>query len=105
MKHLKYPTADRRILQHRLKKNRFERAFPVSMIFRETGFVNVVMLFVFAFGMNLGVGVISTLDHSVYTACVGSLILAVIKDETFCLDALLKGRRSHVPPEASAGRA
>jgi len=56
---------------------------------RETAFVSGVMLFLFAFGMNLGVGMISTLDHSVYTACVGSFMLAVLNDEMFSVEALL----------------
>ena len=64
----------------------------VGFRIRETAFVSGVMLFLFAFGMNLGVGVISTLDHSVYTACVASLMLAVINDDTFSLDALLSVR-------------
>ena len=56
---------------------------------KETAFVSGVMLFLFAFGMNLGVGVISTLDHSVYTACIASFLLAALDDRTFSLDALL----------------
>ena len=49
-----------------------------------------VMLFLFAFGMNLGVGVISTLDHSVYTACAASFILALHSESAFSIDSLLK---------------
>jgi thiosulfate dehydrogenase [quinone] large subunit len=67
---------------------------------RETAFLSGVMLFLFAFGMNLGVGVISTLDHSVYTACVASFLLAVLNDDTFSLDALLS-----VPPAVAGGPA
>ena len=49
----------------------------VGFRIKETAFLSGVMLFLFAFGMNLGVGVISTLDHSVYTACVASFVLPV----------------------------
>ena len=57
---------------------------------KETAFLSGVMLFLFAFGMNLGVGVISTLDHSVYTACFASLILGVINNDAFSLDGILR---------------
>ena len=56
---------------------------------KETALLSGAMLFMFAFGMNLGVGVISTLDHSVYTACFASFILAVLNDDTFTLDEYL----------------
>lgn len=48
---------------------------------RATALLSGAMLFLFAFGMNLGVGIISTLDHSVYTACAASLILAASDNE------------------------
>ena len=53
---------------------------------KETALISGVMLFLFAFGMNVGVGVISTLDHSVYTACFASLILAVLNNDALSLD-------------------
>jgi len=60
----------------------------VGFRIKETAFLSGVMLFLFAFGMNLGVGVISTLDHSVYTACVASFVLAVLDRDTFSVDGL-----------------
>jgi thiosulfate dehydrogenase (quinone) large subunit len=60
---------------------------------RETAFLSGLLLFLFAFGMNLGVGVLSTLDHSVYTASAASFLLA-IHHESFCsLDALFRKER------------
>jgi len=58
----------------------------VGLRIKETAFLSGMMLFLFAFGMNLGVGVISTLDHSVYTACFASLILAVLNNDALSLD-------------------
>ena len=58
----------------------------VGLRIKETAFISGVMLFLFAFGMNVGVGVISTLDHSVYTACFASLILAVLNNDALSLD-------------------
>ena len=63
---------------------------------RETAILSGVMLFVFAFGMNLGAGVISTLDHSVYTACVASFLLAIHHESLLSLDGLLR-KSSPVP--------
>lgn len=56
----------------------------------ETAVLSGLMLFLFAFGMNLGVGVISTLDHSVYTACLASFLLALNADSKLSIDAVLK---------------
>ncbi|MEO8042114.1 MAG: hypothetical protein ABI646_05855 [Acidobacteriota bacterium] len=53
----------------------------VGFRIKETAFVSGVMLFVFAFGMNLGVGVISTLDRSVYNAGVSSFLSGDLDDE------------------------
>ena len=57
---------------------------------KETAFLSGVMLFLFAFGMSLGVGVISTLDHSVYTASAASFLLAVRHESFWSIDALIK---------------
>ena len=59
---------------------------------REAATLSGVMLFLFAFGMNLGVGVISTLDHSVYTASAASFLLAVHHRSPLSLDAFISKR-------------
>lgn len=62
----------------------------VGFRIRETAVLSGVMLFLFAFGMNLGVGVISTLDHSVYTACFASFLLAIHSDSKLSIDRMIK---------------
>ena len=63
---------------------------------RETALVSGVMLLLFALAMSAcaGVGIISTLDHSVYTACAASFLLAIHNESSLSLDALLKKRSS-----------
>jgi len=73
-----------------------EVVFAVLLIvgfrIRETAILSGVMLFLFAFGMNLGVGVISTLDHSVYTASAASFLLAVHHKSFLSLDVFIDKR-------------
>ena len=74
-----------------------EISFAVLLVLgvriRETAFLSGVMLFLFAFGMNLGIGVISTLDHSVYTASAASFLLAIHRESSLSLDAYISKRR------------
>ncbi len=71
----------------------FAALLIVGFRIRETAILSGVMLFLFAFGMNLGVGVISMLDHSVYTASAASFLLAVHHKNFLSLDAFLSRRR------------
>ena len=70
-----------------------EISFAVLLIagfrIRETAILSGGMLFLFAFGMNLGVGVIETLDHSVYTASAASFLLAVHHKSFLSLDTFI----------------
>jgi thiosulfate dehydrogenase (quinone) large subunit len=81
-----------------------EISFAVLLVvgfrIRETAFLSGVMLFLFAFGMNLGVGVISTLDHSVYTASAASFLLAIHRESSLSLDAFISKQRpiGQTPP-------
>ncbi|HEV2668848.1 MAG TPA: DoxX protein [Blastocatellia bacterium] len=74
----------------------------VGFRIRETAVLSGVMLFLFAFGMNLGVGVISTLDHSVYTASAASFLLAVHHRSFLSLDAFISERWPASAAEVSA---
>jgi thiosulfate dehydrogenase (quinone) large subunit len=85
-----------------------EISFAVLLVvgfrIRETAFLSGVMLFLFAFGMNLGIGVISTLDHSVYTASAASFLLAIHRESSLSLDAFISKQRpiGQTPPFQSA---
>src|SRR5215813_14346391 len=88
-----------------------EISFAVLLVvgfrIRETAFLSGVMLFLFAFGMNLGVGVISTLDHSVYTASAASFLLAIHRESSLSLDAFISKQRpiGQTPPSSRRGKA
>ena len=87
-----------------------EIALPALLIVgfrvRETAILSGVMLFLFAFGMDLGFGLIETLNYSVYTASAASFLLAVQNNSFLSLDAYISGRRlaktTEVPAETES---
>jgi thiosulfate dehydrogenase (quinone) large subunit len=66
----------------------------VGFRIRETALLSGVMLLLFALAMSASaaVGIISTLDHSVYTACAASFLLATENGSALSLDGTLKKR-------------
>ena len=59
---------------------------------RETAVLSGVMLFLFALGMDLGFGLVETLNYSVYTASAASFLIAIQPGGRLSLDAYI-GKR------------